>query len=62
MKLNLRNIEGAYIVEAEEEPEKFADKFDDRLYCYSETEPIKNKKYYWHYVDGVPTLWENELK
>ena len=27
-------------------------------YYYSETEPTTSGKY-WHYVDGVPTPWEN---
>ena len=28
-----------------------------RLYYYSEEEPTESE-YYWHYVDGVPTIWE----
>lgn len=29
---------------------------DSLIYYYSETEPSESNKY-WHYVDGVPTLW-----
>ena len=30
---------------------------DDLIYYYSETEPMADGEY-WHYVDGVPTLWK----
>ena len=29
------------------------------IYRYSETKPTDTAGYYWHYVDGVPTPWED---
>ena len=31
---------------------------EDIIYYYSETEPTDTINQYWHYVDGVPTVWE----
>ncbi len=28
------------------------------VYVYSENEPLSSPRSYWHYVNGVPTLWE----
>ncbi|MBE6629113.1 MAG: leucine-rich repeat domain-containing protein [Ruminococcaceae bacterium] len=30
---------------------------DATIYYYSEAQPTDNTNQYWHYVDGVPTLW-----
>lgn len=37
--------------------EKYNDYFGSRRYFYSEEQPTDTANSYWHYVDGVPTLW-----
>ncbi|MBO5529452.1 MAG: leucine-rich repeat protein [Bacilli bacterium] len=40
--------------------ESSLDYSDSRLRYYSETKPESNYGSYWHYVDGEPTVWQEE--
>ena len=58
---NYYSSDGVYYAGSKTElEEKLPDaSFGARVYCYSEVEPT-GTGYYWHYVEGVPTAWDNQ--
>jgi hypothetical protein len=53
------NLKIVYYTGTEKEYSWISEEFDNEVTCYyySETKPTTDGNW-WHYVDGVPTVWE----